>query len=371
MATNHYFSQKVKSEQNLYEDIIIESLKIYGQDVYYLPREIVNEDRILGDDIQSSFNNSYKIEMYIENIEGFEGEGDLFTKFGVEIRDQATFIVARKRWNQTVGRYDNDINSVRPREGDLIYLSLSNSLFQIMHVEHEQPFYQLSNLPTYKMRCELFEYSGEAIDTGVEVIDNIEAEYGYKYKLTLDTTRATATAGIGLTPTGEVTIVNLVDSGAGYFKIPTVTVTTNSGGTGAIVTAQIDSDLGSLTGFTIVDTGAGYTDASITISSPDNPNFVKGEIASQKLSDGTIVSGEIVNWNDSSNTLELVSIGGDDGKFHSITTTHIVASDGSGALVTAVVEDNQLSENEQNPDFAATGLDFLDFSEDNPFGDPR
>lgn len=186
MATNHYFSQKVKSEQNLYEDIIIESLKIYGQDVYYLPRDIVNEDKILGEDVPSRFNSAYKVEMYIENTEGFDGEGDLFSKFGVEIRDQATFIVARKRWGQTVSRYDNEIQAIRPLEGDVIYLPLSNSMFQIMAVEHEQPFYQLSNLPTYKLRCELFEYGDEDLDTGVDAIDDIERRYAYEYQLTLD-----------------------------------------------------------------------------------------------------------------------------------------------------------------------------------------
>ena len=98
MATNHYFSQVVKGEQRLYEDIIIESLKIYGQDVYYLPRDIINEDTILGEDVQSRYNSSHKVEMYIENTDGFDGEGDLFTKFGVEIRDEATFIVSRTRW---------------------------------------------------------------------------------------------------------------------------------------------------------------------------------------------------------------------------------------------------------------------------------
>src|SRR5210317_551960 len=126
MARNLYFSDTVRSEQYLYEDIVIESLKMYGQDVYYMPRDIVNEDTILGDDPESSFNSSHVIEMYIENTEGFEGEGDLFTRFGVEIRDEATFVVSRKRWEQTVGG-DNDINSKRPREGDLIYLPLSKS----------------------------------------------------------------------------------------------------------------------------------------------------------------------------------------------------------------------------------------------------
>ena len=121
MATNLYFSQKVRSEQNLYEDIVIEALKTYGQDVFYLPRDLVNEDSILGDDPVSSFNSSYMLEMYIENTEGFEGEGDLFTRFGVEIRDEATFVVSRRRWADTVARYDNEITVERPKEGDVIY----------------------------------------------------------------------------------------------------------------------------------------------------------------------------------------------------------------------------------------------------------
>lgn len=229
MATNVYFSQKVKSEQNLYEDIIIESLKMYGQDVYYLPRDLVNEDPVFGDDVSSRFNSSYKIEMYIENVEGFDGDGDLFTKFGVEIRDQATFVVARRRWSTTIGRFDNAINSERPREGDLVYLPLSNSMFQIMHVEHEQPFYQISNLPTYKLRCELFEYNNEDFDTGIDVIDDIEKDYGYEYLLTLDSssrgwTRSdivTQTLSSGVVMSGEVTsysdsdkILHLVNVGA-------------------------------------------------------------------------------------------------------------------------------------------------------------
>ena len=184
MATNYYFSQGARTEQNLYEDIVIEALKMYGQDVYYLPRDIVNEDRILNEDVPSKFNSSYKIEMYVENIEGFDGEGDLFTKFGVEIRDQATFIVSRRRWDQTVKRYDNEIRTSRPAEGDLLYIPFSRKLFQIMHVEHEQPFYQLKNLPTYKLRVESFEYNDEQLATGITEIDEIE-DKGYTVDLTL------------------------------------------------------------------------------------------------------------------------------------------------------------------------------------------
>lgn len=220
MATNPYFTQQNRSEQSLYEDIVIESLKMYGQDIYYLPRDIVNEDRIFGDDVPSRFNSSYKIEMYIENVDGFDGEGDLFTKFGVEIRDQATFVISRRRWQQTVQRYDNEITVQRPAEGDLLYIPFSQKLFQIMHVEHEQPFYQLNNLPTYKLRCELFEYNDEDFDTGVEEIDDIE-EIGYTYTLTLTDSSSTGflvgntvsqELANDVTITGEIVEVNLSDN---------------------------------------------------------------------------------------------------------------------------------------------------------------
>lgn len=298
MATNLYFSQKVHSEQNLYEDIVIESLKMFGQDVYYLPRDIVNEDRIFGDDVPSRFNSSYKVEMYIENTEGFDGEGDLFTKFGVEIRDQATFVVARRRWTTTINRFDNEINSTRPREGDLVYLPLSNSMFQIMAVEHEQPFYQLSNLATYKLRCEKFEYSDEDFDTNIDAIDGIERSYAYEYLLTLD----------------------------------------SAGG-----------------GFTV------------------------GETVNQTLSSGVIMSGEVAAFSDSDNVLKLIHIGANDGNYHEFvanrfvtgTTSLDLAGTLATATVSAVTEDNQISQNEQNTDFSTIGADFLDFSENNPFGDPE
>lgn len=179
---NYYIRDNVRSEQNLYEDIVIESLKIYGQDVYYLPRETVFEDRVFGDEVPARYSNSYKIEMYIDNVEGFDGEGDLFTRFGVEIRDEATFVVSRRRWSQVVSG-DNQITTDRPREGDLIYLTLSNSMFQITHVEHEMPFYQLSNLPVYKCRAQLFDYNSEDFDTGVDTIQKIEEAHGYTYLL--------------------------------------------------------------------------------------------------------------------------------------------------------------------------------------------
>ena len=148
MARNPYISQTVRSEQDLYENIIIESIKIYGQNVQYMPRTLVSEDKIFGEDVVSRFDDAYTIEMYLENIDGFDGDQDLFTKFGVEIRDRATLHVSRKVWNRIVG---SNVTYNRPNEGDLIYLPLSDQIFEIMRVVDDQPFYQLSNLPTYRM----------------------------------------------------------------------------------------------------------------------------------------------------------------------------------------------------------------------------
>jgi len=196
MATNKYFSQGARSEQLLYEDIIVESLKMYGQDVYYLPRDSVNEDTIFGDETSAVFDDAYKIEMYIENVEGFDGEGDLFSKFGVEIRDQATFVVARRRWNQQIAPYEasEEVPFYRPREGDLIFLPLSGSIFEITKVFDETPFYQLKNLPVFRLSCELFEYSGENFDTDIAEIDNVEI-FGHKIQLTFGSVTSTESLG--------------------------------------------------------------------------------------------------------------------------------------------------------------------------------
>ena len=185
MARNLYFSAGARSEQHLYEDLIIEAIKIYGQDLYYLPRDLVNVDEVFREDPVSSFNSNYLLEMYVDNVDGFDGEGDLFTKFGVEIRDQMTLTVSKRRWEQAVLRYDNEIKGIRPLEGDLIFTPFARKLFQIMHVEHEQPFYQLNNLPVFKLQCELFEYNDEDFDVSNEAISQLEVDASFRYELSL------------------------------------------------------------------------------------------------------------------------------------------------------------------------------------------
>lgn len=173
MPTNLYFSPAVRTEQFLYEDLIIEGLRMYGQETYYIPRTAITTDEILNEEY-SRFSASYMVEMYVANTEGFEGEGNLLSKFGLEIRDQATFILARRRFDQLVSIDTNKLAYERPREGDLIYLPLSKTLFEIKFVEHEKPFYRLSDLPIYELQCELYEYSGEKFETGVRQLDQFE-----------------------------------------------------------------------------------------------------------------------------------------------------------------------------------------------------
>lgn len=245
MPRNVYFSQAVRSEQNLYEDLVIESLKIFGQDVYYIPRTLVNRDNILGEDPASSFDDAYLIEAYIENQDGFEGAGDLYQKFGLEIRDEANFIISKRQWEKLIGLYNNTLDSIeRPKEGDLIFLPLSNSFFEITFVEHEQPFYQLSNLPVYKLTCSLFEYSDEQIETGVDLIDNTAALEAYQTTLTVsvtggnhftkgETISQTLVAAVGETPaiivSGEVSSVDKISSTAATITVINVGVTGSSG----------------------------------------------------------------------------------------------------------------------------------------------
>ena len=176
MPTNVYFDTGTRPEQNLYEDLIIEQLRIYGNDVYYIPRKLVGTDNVFGEDIGSTFEDAYLIEMYIDTIDGYEGEKELMSKFGLDIQNDATFTVARRRWEQFVTVDNNIIESSRPNEGDLIYWPKGSKLFEITFVDHDDPFYQVHNLPTYKLKCKTFEYGSEALDTGIAEIDAIEAD---------------------------------------------------------------------------------------------------------------------------------------------------------------------------------------------------
>lgn len=180
MTTNHYFQSGLTSgttsEQRLLEDLIIESIKIYGHDVYYIPRTTIKQDDILGEDVLSQFDNAYPLEMYLANVDGWEGSGELFSKFGIQFTDQATFVVSRRRWEDVVSIGHVQLPT-RPAEGDLIYFAKTNSFFEIKFVQHLNPFYQLGKFYVFSMQCELYQYSSEHFETGVPEIDSIEGTY--------------------------------------------------------------------------------------------------------------------------------------------------------------------------------------------------
>ena len=176
MSTNVFFSRGTPNEQHLYEDLAIEAIQIYGHDVFYIPRTLVNKDELFGEDDLSRFDDAYGIEMWMETQEGYEGERELISRFGLEIRDETTFVVSRRRWDNTVSSDANLIVNTRPDEGDLIYMPTVKRLFEISFVDHDDPFYQIDNLPVYKLYCRTFEYSSEILDTGIDAIDDIETK---------------------------------------------------------------------------------------------------------------------------------------------------------------------------------------------------
>ena len=197
MPTNVYFNHAVKNE-HLYEDLVVESLRFYGHDVLYLPRQVVEEDTILGEDVQSTFGDAYSVEMYLENTEGFEGEGDLVSKFGVQIQDDAEFIMSLRTWERFISLDSNLATSLRPNEGDLIYFPLSGSLFEIRFVEDQDPFFQLGKMFVFKMRCSLFEYSGEDFETGTSA-DLVESDNAYTVEMVMTSASGNFTIGENIT----------------------------------------------------------------------------------------------------------------------------------------------------------------------------
>ena len=175
---NPYFAsgvtQGTSAEQNLIEELIIECLDIYGVEVQYIPRTLVSKDELLGEDRLSKFENAFPISAYFENIDTFDGGGYMIQKFGLMVEQSATITIARKKWNDLIGKTNTTILPNRPAEGDLIYFPLSKGLFEIKFVQHQDPFYQLGKLYVYKLQIELFSYSSEILNTGNDDVDVFE-----------------------------------------------------------------------------------------------------------------------------------------------------------------------------------------------------
>ena len=257
MPTNVYFTQGTKNEQLLVEDLIIESLKIYGQDFFYIPRKLVSKDEILGEDRLSEFKASFPIEMYFENVDSLAGQGAFIQKFGLMMEQSATLVVARRRWDQLVGRYGQTQLPNRPNEGDLLYFPLTKGLFEIKFVQHQDPFYQLGKLYVYKLQVELFQYSSERIDTGIDEVDAFENLKSF-------------TTNISRSNYGSIIRFNVTNGGSGYTSVPTVEIVSSSG-YGATATAVLGtgSNANKVVALNVTNGGNGYKDQPLI-------NFIGG-----------------------------------------------------------------------------------------------
>ena len=318
MALNPHFLQGSRGEQRLVQNLINEHLKIYGVEVTFIPRKFVNQSTIIEEVTTSKFDDNFLIEAYVDNYDGYAGAGDVLTKFGMSLRDEVTLTISKERFEEFIAPFmdaDDDIElSSRPREGDLVFFPLGQRLFEIKFVEHEEPFYQLGSNYVYKLKCELFEYEDEVIDTTIDAIDTQVDDVGYITELQLVGIGVTALAtpvvgtgavreiflnddgsgftgtpivGFSSSPSGlsgstatavafttsraNVTSIEKIlvtNSGFGYTEAPTITIS-GGGGTGAAATCSINTVSNSIVRFTITQNGVGYgTAPTVTIGVP-------------------------------------------------------------------------------------------------------
>tara|TARA_R100001460_G_scaffold57534_2_gene97283 strand:+ start:844 stop:2256 length:1413 start_codon:yes stop_codon:yes gene_type:complete len=233
MALNPYFQQGTQGEQRLVQDLINEQLRLYGIEVTYIPRKFVNKATIIEEVTASKFDDNFSVEMYVNSYDGYSGAGDVLTKFGMSLRDEVELTVSKERFEEFIAPFmessgDIDLSS-RPREGDLVFFPLGARLFEIKFVEHEDPFYQLGKNYVYKLKCELFEYEDEVIDTSLDLIDTQVQEEGFisTLKLVGVGRTATAVASIG---SGYIREIFLNDDGSGFTGTPTVAISTSPSG---------------------------------------------------------------------------------------------------------------------------------------------
>ena len=321
MALNPYFLQGAQSEQRLTQDLINEHLKMFGVEVTYIPRKFVGTDNILNEVESSKFDDNFAIEAYVNTYEGYSGAGDVLTKFGMSLRDEVVLTISKERYEDFIAPFmagldDGTDTSIvpltsRPKEGDLVYFPLGGRLFEVKFVEHEDPFYQLGKNYVYQLKCELFEYEDEVIDTSIDEIDTQVADDGYITTLKLvglgRTATATASLGQGyvqkiflnndgsgftspptitfsdspagdparaigiLTTRANITSIEkilMINAGSGYTTAPTISIT-GGGGTGAAATCSLETEYTGVIRVNLIDGGVGYgTEPTVTIAAP-------------------------------------------------------------------------------------------------------
>ena len=268
MALNPYFLNGSRGEQRLVQSLINEHLKIYGQEVTYIPRKFVNQSTIIEEVTSSKFDDNFAVEMYVNTYDGYSGAGDVLTKFGMSLRDEVELTVSKERFEEFIAPFmeaDDDIElSSRPREGDLVFFPLGQRLFEIKFVEHEEPFYQLGSNYVYKLKCELFEYEDEVIDTDIAAIDSQVDDVGYIAELQLVGVGRTATAQAVIN-TGHISEIFLNNDGSGFSSAPLVSISTSpSGLSGSTATAVAfttsRANITSVEKILITNAGYGYTE---------------------------------------------------------------------------------------------------------------
>jgi hypothetical protein len=281
---NPFFLQGSKTEQSLIQDLINEQLRMYGVEVHYLPRQFITEKTVLREVIESEFNSAYPIEAYVDTYDGYSDNPTILSKFGIQALNEITLIISRERFKNYISPLvQNQPNikvSSRPKEGDIIYFPLGKRLFEVKYVEHEKPFYQLQGLYTYQLRCELFRYEDELIDTSIDEIDELiggndstdsdKVPVGNIVNLTM--------AGVGVTATATAAVVNggirfitVTNRGGGYTSTPTIGISSApSGGKTATAIAKMISGIvacnnninpkaQSVQSVEVINAGYGYT----------------------------------------------------------------------------------------------------------------
>jgi hypothetical protein len=271
---NPYFTQGSSSEQNLVQDLVDEQIRMYGIEVYYIPRSYLTKGTVLKEVIQSEFNDAFPIEAYVSTYEGYEGAGTILSKFGIQEQDDLTIVISKRRFeNYLQPLLENVVNvelATRPKEGDLIYFPLGDRIFEIKYVEHESPFFQLKKNYVYELRCELYRLAyNDVLDTNVAQIDNNIIEQGYIQTLQMVGVGTTATAITGLVY-GGISFIDISDRGSGYTTSPTVRFSTSpeGGGTAIGIASMIsgvvdycdtNDDLMRIQSVNIINPGFGYT----------------------------------------------------------------------------------------------------------------
>ena len=324
MPLSPYFLQGSASEQRLVQDLINEQLKIYGQDIVYLPRQIINKSTILKEVTASKFDDSFRMEAYLLNYEGFEGTGDILTKFGVQTTDAVTFVISKEKYEDTISpMLDDDVQlKTRPQEGDLIYFPLDNTIFEIKYVEAKKPFYQLNKLYVYTLTCEVMDYElDEDIDTGIEAVDKAVADFAYTISLSMvglgavtgTATVQRATVGSGLTVGNSVQYIDLINDGSGYNAPPTIGITTAPVlGVNATAVAIMTSRTGvpgeAIDRILITNPGFGYTVPPTVTITAVNANG-SGGIATAVLTNDGLGAFNITEQGTQYSVAPTVSIG--------------------------------------------------------------